>query len=389
VIGGGFAGASAARTLTTTDSSLAVTLLHPSRTHMLSPGLNLALVGAQPFDSLAVGFAGLRRLGINVVHELALVIDPNRRTVLTSASETLHYDRLIVATGASPRFDAVAGYSDTAAALIPHAWDGRGQAELLKRQIELMPSGGVFLICLPGGPLSGPAAPYERASLIAEWMVVHKPRGKVLIIDPKESFPLRSRFREAWRDRYDTRIELVTGANYRVARIDPRVRRVVTEYGNTFTGDVLNFIPNQIASPLTAAAGLRDSGGFCPVNPRTFESVLRPNVHVIGDCAGLGPVPKTAVTAAAEGRFAAMAVLAMLHDREPEDPTLDSAIGALAALDYGFSTVEAYRIRDGRFVASVTDRDQTAGSLPEAARQQGADGFRAWLSSMMAENWPR
>jgi hypothetical protein len=84
-----------------------------------------------------------------------------------------------------------------------------------------------------------------------------------------------------------------------------------------------------------------------------------------------------------------MAVLAMLHDREPEDPTLDSAIGALAALDYGFSTVEAYRIRDGRFVASVTDRDQTAGSLPEAARQQGADGFRAWLSSMMAENWPR
>ncbi len=66
------------------------------------------------------------------------------------------------------------------------------------------------------------------------------------------------------------------------------MQTITTEFGETFTADVLSLVPPQRAAALRASASLRDPSGWCPVSHSTFESTLGAGVHVIGDGAALG-----------------------------------------------------------------------------------------------------
>jgi len=164
VVGGGFTGASAARTLKELDPSLNVTLIEPNRQYRSAPGTNLVIAGEWDLDGLSVGFDGLKQLGIDVIHETVSAIDPDRRLVLIVGGLQLNYDRLIVATGVSLRFEAINGLSLSAVEQVPHGWWPGEQTLLLRLQVEYMPDGGTFVICPPAGLFQGHAAPYARKS---------------------------------------------------------------------------------------------------------------------------------------------------------------------------------------------------------------------------------
>jgi NADPH-dependent 2,4-dienoyl-CoA reductase/sulfur reductase-like enzyme len=57
---------------------------------------------------------------------------------------------------------------------------------------------------------------------------------------------------------------------------------------------VANVIPPQKAGHVAELAGVADRTGWCPVDPVTFESKLQPNIHVIGDAAIAGAMPRAA-----------------------------------------------------------------------------------------------
>lgn len=387
VVGGGFAGANAARTLKQLEPSLAVTVIEPSRRYVAAPGSNLVIVGELGIDELTSGFDDLRRLGIEVVHEAVTTIDTDRRAVLMAGGNILSYDRLIIAAGVSLRFDAISGLSQATAQTIPHGWLAGDQTTLLKRQLAYMPDGGTFILCPPAGPIQGPVAPYERASLIASWMSKHKPRAKLIIVDPSESFVMQDLFRDVWAEAFGRNLEWTGTLNHRIVRVDPLARSVTTEFGDTFTADVLNVIPSQRASNVTASAGLRDSSGWCPVNPRTFESALRPGVHVIGDAADLGPIPKTALTALIAGRLVAATIVATLRGREPPELMFASVLQALVTPDHGISTADVFRLVGGRWTATVG----AGGPSPRAAdagyRKREAGVITSWIHTAIASTW--
>src|SRR3546814_11265620 len=79
----------------------------------------------------------------------------------------------------------IAGYSEQAAARMPHTWKAGAQTRLLKRQLEAMPAGGLFVIAVPPAPYRCPPGPYERASLAAHYFTKANPRSKTLILAPK------------------------------------------------------------------------------------------------------------------------------------------------------------------------------------------------------------
>ena len=224
----------------------------------------------------------------------------------------LSYDRLVLAPGVAFKFGAIEGYDEAATEIMPHAWNAGPQSELLRRQLEGMEDGGTFVIAVPPDPFRCPPAPYERASLVAYYFKQYKPRSKILILDAKDAFKAQDVFQDAWARHYPGMIEWLpaqfTGG---VKAVDVKTRSVITE-GETFKAAVANVIPAQSAGRLAQQTGLTNESGWCPVDPATFESMLQPDIHLVGDAIIGGDMPKSAFSANSQAKACAFAIASAL-----------------------------------------------------------------------------
>jgi sulfide dehydrogenase [flavocytochrome c] flavoprotein subunit len=117
VVGGGFAGAICARTLTRLDPRLAVTLVeaNPTRVFIACPFSNEVVVGLRELEAQQFRYDKLASEGIGVNFSEAKSVDPQTRTVTLGDTVKLAYDRLVLAPGIDFRWDALPGYSEAAA----------------------------------------------------------------------------------------------------------------------------------------------------------------------------------------------------------------------------------------------------------------------------------
>jgi NADPH-dependent 2,4-dienoyl-CoA reductase/sulfur reductase-like enzyme len=217
----------------------------------------------------------------------------------------------VLAPGIEVRWDALPGYTESAAERMPHAWKAGEQTTLLRRQLEAMSDGGTVVISVPADPYRSPPAPYERASLIAFYLKSNKPKSKLIILDAKDSFSMQPLFKQAWNELYPALEWVSLSSGGKVTAVDARGMMLITDTGR-HKADVANVIPPQKASRIAELAGVADRAGWCPVDPVTFESKLQPNIHVIGDAAIAGAMPKTAFAANAQAKVCAAAVVKLL-----------------------------------------------------------------------------
>ena len=352
VVGGGYAGATVARFLRTTDPSIDVTLIEPNQTFYSCPFSNLFIGGLKPFSVLAFGYRGLEATGIRVVFDKATRIDHAAKTVRTKGGLEFSYDRLVMAPGIEIIWNAIAGYDEAAAAIMPNAWVAGPQTKLLRKQLEEMPDDGVVAITSPTNPYRCPPGPYERASLIAHYLKVHKPRAKLLILDAKEHFTKEILFRRAWKELYGDTIEWHGVLDFgQVIAVRPQEKIIVTEM-KEFSVDVANIIPPQRAAGIAQDTGLSDETGWCPIDPVTFESRLQPGIHILGDAAIAGAMPKSAFAANAQGKVCAMQIVRLLNGKAPIATKLENVCYSLVAPDYGISIAGVYTQGD-RFMEPI------------------------------------
>ncbi len=163
VIGGGFAGATCAREMK--RLGLDVTLIEPNETYTACPFSNAVVAGLREIEAQRFGYGKLKDEGIAVAQANAVRIDGETRRIALQDGASVAYDRLVLAPGIDLRFDALTGYDDAAAEIMPHAWKAGAQTLLLRRQLEAMEDGGTFVIVAPANPFRCPPGPYERASL--------------------------------------------------------------------------------------------------------------------------------------------------------------------------------------------------------------------------------
>lgn len=357
---------------------MTVTLVEPKSRFVACPFSNSVIAGLRELDAQQFGYAGLERDGIEVVHQSAVAVDTAARRVRLGDGASLDYLRLILAPGVDLRFDAIPGYDQAASQSLPHAWKAGEQTLLLRRQLEAMDDGGVVVMSAPANPFRCPPGPYERASLIAHYLKTHKPRSKLLLLDAKDNFSKQRLFEAAWKEVYPGMIEWVSlSFGGRVTEVDAATRTLKTEFGD-HRADVANIIPPQRAGAIAQAAGVADQTGWCPVDPVTFESTLQPGVHVIGDAAIGGAMPKSAFTANAQAKTCAQAVIALLRQEAPVEPKLINTCYSLVAPDYGISIAGVYQPRDGL----LSEVEGAGGTSPLGASQ----AFRA-LEAGYAEAW--
>jgi len=388
VIGGGFGGATCAKYLRRGDPGIAVTLVEPSTRFITCPFSNYVLGGFRTMASITHGYGALRkRHGVNVVHDTVTAIDPAGRKVTLKSGKTLAYDRLVVSPGIDFKWGAIEGYSEKAAGAMPHAWKAGPQTVLLRRKLEAMKNGGTFIMVAPPNPFRCPPGPYERASMVAHYFKRHKPRSKIIILDPKDDFSKKGLFLDAWAKVYPGMIEWVPGAKGgTVRKIDVRKMLVDTEL-DPHKGDVVNVIPPQSAGAIAIKAGLADDKGWCPVNPMTFESKLHPGIHVIGDSAIAGALPKSGFAANSEAKIAAAAIVAQLNGAAASEASYVNTCYSLITPKYGISVAGVYRVTD----KGITQVEGSGGVSPKDApddfREKEAGYAFGWYASITGDTW--
>jgi sulfide dehydrogenase [flavocytochrome c] flavoprotein subunit len=374
VVGGGFGGATAAKYLRLWEPAIEVVLVERASLFTSCPISNLVLAGFRSMDDIRRSYDGLRRQGVQVVNDEVTAIDAARRRVQLAHGGDLAYDRLIVSPGIDFEFSDVQGYEAAMkAGRVLHAWKAGAQTAELRRQLEQMRDGGVFVLAVPLTPFRCPPGPYERASVVAAYFKRAKPRSKILVLDANPDLTSKpALFKAAWRDLYPGIIEY--RGNSTTVGVDAATMTVKLEVDEV-KGDVLNVLPPQRAGDIARQAGLVTTNHrWCDVDWRSMESKAVPGVHVLGDATLSAPaMPKSASMANAHGKIAAAAIIEILGGRTPAPMQILNTC-------YSFvSRTEAIRVSS---VHAWDDKDHTLKTVPgsggvSAARSE-AEGIFAW-----------
>ena len=389
VIGGGYGGATCAKYIRYFDPGIHVTLIESATRYYTCPLSNAVLGGFREMSSIALGYDALKKeYGVNVIHARASAIDPGKRRVTLADGTALPYQRLVLSPGVSFLWEHFfAGYDAAASRVMPHAWHGGEQLQLLQQQLVSMRVGGVFAIVVPGAPFRCPPGPYERACLVAYYLKQANPRAKLLLLDANEHFSKQDLFEEAWESLYPGMIERIPiSAGGLVGGVDPKRMTLQAEAGE-FRVDAANVIPFQQAGQLAVEHGLTDETGWCPVDHQTFESTLVPNIHVLGDSCLAGSMPKSASSANSQAKVCSLALTSLLRGRAPGAMLYHNTCYSLAAPDYGFSINAMFRYEDKRIklVERAGGLSPLRATMEHRAREAAYDN--SWYASINRDSF--
>jgi len=382
VVGGGWAGLTAARELKRLAGvRLEVLLVEREDRYVSCPQSNLVLSGTQRLEALTRDYRALRERGVQVLNDEVVDVDPGSMRLTLRKVAGLRCDLMVLAPGLEPAADALAGADPRDAGAVSHAWRAGPQTVALRRRLEALPDGGTVVLTVPPAPFSGPAAPYERATLIAAWLRRARPRARVVVLDANpEPVAMPDGFAAHWGG--PLRGRLIYRPNSPAVEVDARARTVVTRDGDRVRADLINVVPAQQAATLLRGAGLVDARSrWARVAWDTLESVHAPGVHVLGDAtlASRG-MAKSAGLAAEHGRVAAAAIVARLEGRAPAPPELRDEgfahVDERSALRYTtrlrWSTARRTLVDDG---ADGPDAEPVDARRAQRTQQQALDAL--------------
>lgn len=393
IVGGGFAGATAAKYLRILDAGIRITLIEPHKSYSTCPGSNWVFAGIKTLADLTFNYQTLaNKYNIKVIHDRVHAIHAEKHRVTLSDQSVIAYDRLIVAPGIDFHWGRVDGYTPQTANSIPHAWQGGQQTALLMQQLQNMRKGGTVIICAPANPFRCPPGPYERASMIAYYLSRHNPTAKLIVLDAKSSFSKQSLFISGWEQHYGygSTNSLITWQpipDNRIIAIDVKTKTVLTDFGDQFRADVLNFIPDQRAGSIARKAGLTDSNGWCPVHPISNASLLQPDIHVLGDAAICKPLPKSAFAANSQAKVCALAIISLLNGRPPSAANWVNTCYSLITPEKGISIAMVYKSNQSGKITKVPGSGGLTAMEDHDAMRLEAYFAHRWYDSITADSF--
>ena len=318
VIGGGFGGATAAKYLRLFSNNTAnVFLIEPNASFLSCPMSNFVVAGMRsmaditsPYDSLT------KHHGIKLIRDSVSAIDPDKKTVKLSSGSVIGYDKVVLSPGISLMTNSIEGLAKAnQAGVTLQAWKAGPETLMLYKQLSAMRDGGVFAISIPEAPYRCPPGPYERASLVANYLKQHKPKSKVLILDANQDITSKGAlFKKAWSEQYSGLIEYLPSHN--VTGVDAKTKTLRFEVQDDVRADVLNVLPAMSAGEIAIKTGLANANGrWVNVDFLNFEATATRDIHVLGDAIQTAPLmPKSGHMANQHAKVAAAAIIAQLND---------------------------------------------------------------------------
>ena len=321
VVGGGYGGTIAAKYIRMMDKNIEVVLVERNDHFVSCPFSNLYIGGLlKDLSTLTIGYDKLAaNHGIRFVQAEVTGVDAAAKLVRTSRGD-IRYDRLVLSPGIDFRTEEVKGYDPASTPeIMPHAWKAGPQTVLLRKQLEAMPAGGTVVLSIPLAPFRCPPGPYERTSMIAMYLKQHKPKSKLVVLDANPDIvSKKGLFLKGWKKHYEGIIDYRPAK--KVTEINAASKTLLIEGLEDVRGDVVNLIPPQRAGAIAVATGVvGPDKNWCPINPTTFESTLKKDIHVIGDACVAGAMAKSGYSANSEAKTCATNIVNMMNGRELVD----------------------------------------------------------------------
>jgi NADPH-dependent 2,4-dienoyl-CoA reductase/sulfur reductase-like enzyme len=384
VVGGGAGGATAARYIAKdSKGGIDVTLIEPSRMYYTCFFSNLYLGGIKTIDDLGHSYGTMAAGGVNVVHDWAVGVDRDAKTVSLAGGGSVPYDKLLLSPGIDFVDGAVEGWDLSSQNAMPHAYKGGSQTELLKSQIAAMPQGGTFAMVAPPNPYRCPPGPYERVSMVAHYLKANNPTAKIIVADPKPKFSKQGLFQEGWANHYDGMIDWIGddfgGGN---VSVDPNAMTVTID-GEVTKVDVCNVIPAMKAGRIAELAGVTD-GNWAPVNAADMSTKADADVYVLGDASQQGDMPKSGFSANSQAKVCANAVRGALTGSKVFPAKFSNTCWSLIDTNDGVKVGATYEATDEK-ISKVDGFISQTGETAEMrkATYEESEGWYAGITADM------
>ena len=382
VIGGGYGGATAAKYLRLfSEGTVDVTLVEPNAAFVSCPISNLVLGGYKTMADITTPYDNLqKRHGVKLVKDMVTAIDADKKVVKLAGGGELPYDRVIVSPGIDFMWETLPGMASAAAKdKVLHAWKAGPQTVALRKQLEAMPNGGVYVLSIPLAPYRCPPGPYERACLVASYFKKAKPKSKVIIFDANDDIQSKKGlFMKAWSEHYKGIIEY--RPKHKVVDVDSATNTLKFEFNDDFKASVANVVPDMRAGDIAVKTGLATANKrWCEIDWQTHESIAVKGVHVLGDSLQIAPLmPKSGHMANQHAKVCAAAVVSLLQGKAPP------ALPIYANTCYSFVTDE-----DVVHVSSVHKYDAEKKTMLTVPGSGGVSIAASELEGRYAHAWAR
>ena len=379
VIGGGYGGATAARYIRLWAPDIEVTLVERNDTFVSCPISNLVLGGNTQMGNITMAYDGLKARGVRIVRGEAVAVDASAKQVRLADGSSLAYDRVIVSPGIDFIYDQIPGLKSTEAQnRVLHAWKAGPQTVALRKQLEAMRDGGVFVFHVPMAPYRCPPGPYERVCQVADYLKREKPKSKIIVLDSNpDIMSKKGLFLQSWNGVYKGMIDY--RPNSELADVDVKGMTVKLTF-DSIKGDVLNVVPPHRAGDIARTTGLITANQrWCGIDWLTCESVAVKGVHVLGDATlSASAMPKSASMANQHGKICAASVIALLKGQpvHPEPVIMNTC----------YSFVDG---RSAMHVTSVHTYDPAQKTLVPVKGAGGLSDKASELEGTYAWGWAR
>ncbi len=265
---------------------LAIDIVDENNDHVYQPGLLFVPFGLAKPDEIVRPRNAQLHDGITYHLNPVTRVDVDANRVELGDGDVLDYDVLLVATGTSLQPDETEG-------LLGDAWmdsvftfyDMEG-ATALREKLEGFTEGRL-VVNVVDMPIKCPVAPLEFVFL-ADWYFTEKGvRDAITIVyvtplDAAFTKPTAANALGSLLE--DKNIEIVTEFN--TGEIDNENKALVGYDGTEVPFDLAVIVPLHGGAPYVAESGdLGDELGFVPTDNATMQSLVRPNIFVLGDAA--------------------------------------------------------------------------------------------------------
>ena len=332
ILGGGVGGQVAANALAPRLAGRhRVVLVDKQREFAFAPSFLWMIVGQRAPRDIQRPMETLLRKGVEIVQAEALSIDPARKKVETSVGP-MNFDSLIISLGAELAPEKVPGFQEAALNLYTLGGSCR-----IQKSLEAF-SGRKVAVLIASSPFKCPAAPYEAAFLIQDFLRRRRSAAEVAVFTP-EPYPMPTagaKVGEALKGMLESR-GIRFHPNHKVARIEPDARhyglggpppgcvadgnKLVFENGLSETCDLIIGVPAHQAPRAVRESGLTNEAGWIPVDRQTLATNYE-GIYAIGDVAtipiaGGKALPKAGIFAHSQAEVVAANILAQLDGRAP------------------------------------------------------------------------
>lgn len=314
ILGGGFGGLTVANELRDKAEGAGefqITVVDRERSFSMGLSRLWVLAGYRERD-LERSRRDLVKKGIDFVEEEIVQIEVQNKRVRTE-SDTLAYDYLVVALGATPDSSLIPGSADIA--LNFHEKD---DIEQLRQALNHFEEGGIVLFIT--NPQKCPPAPYEAALIIDEQLRVRDVRESATMeIHTPNALPIAGEKASNKLSRILRERDVNLVLNSETDTVDPSSRTISFKNGVSRSFDLLVGAPPLRPPRVVRESGLGDMPGI-PVDPHTLET-RHSNVFAVGDVAAVKlpngmMLPKAGVFAEREGYVVARNIAARARGLE-------------------------------------------------------------------------